>query len=76
MMGIVVERQKKTSKNSNYSRKCKKIQLIRYTEGRIYQHTTIFDRTYVRNKARLSRYQRAQEVIDFSDDDYAIWKNQ
>ena len=31
---------------------------------------------YVENKSRLSRYQRAQEIIDFSDKEYADWKKQ
>ena len=33
-----------------------------------------FINLYVENKSRLSRYQRAQEIIDFSDEDYADWK--
>ena len=31
---------------------------------------------YVENKSRLSRHQKVQEVIDFSDKDYANWKKQ
>ena len=35
-----------------------------------------FINLYVENKSRYSFYQRAQEIIDFSDEDYADWKKQ
>ena len=35
-----------------------------------------FIHLYVENKSRYSFYQRAQEIIDFSDEDYANWKKQ
>ena len=35
-----------------------------------------FSKWYGEDESRLSRYQRVQEIIDFSDEDYADWKKQ
>ena len=42
----------------------------------VIQYLRLFVNWYGEHESRLSRYQRAQEIIDFSDEDYADWKKQ
>ena len=42
----------------------------------LIQYLERFVDWYGEDESRLSRYQRAQEIIDFSDEDYGNWKQQ